>query len=83
MQTLKTNAKRLLAAKNKQTGTTPGMAESMKSKPEAEMFEFQTKEKLDDKGIMTLKEDMGLPPDVAPDSPMGKILTSRNKINQN
>ena len=76
------NAKRLLAAKNKQTGTTSGMAESIKSKPEAEMFEFQTKEKLDDKGIMTLKEDMGLPPDVAPNSPMGKILTSRNKINQ-
>ena len=54
----------------------------MEPKPEAEMFEFETKQKLDDKGIMTLKEDMGLPPDVAPDSPMGKILTSRNKINQ-
>ena len=86
------NAKRLLEAKNKQTGTTPGMAqqiaESMfgplgkKSKPEAEMFGFETKQKLDDQGIMTLKEDMGLPPEVAPDSPMGKILTSRNKINQ-
>ena len=76
------NAKRLLAAKNKQTGTTPGMQKSMEPKPEAEMFEFQTKEKLDDKGIMTLKEDMGLPPEVAPDSPLGKILTSRNKINQ-
>ena len=58
------------------------MVESMKPKPEAEMFEFQTKEKLDDEGIMTLKEDMGLPPDVAPNSPMAKILTSRNKINQ-
>ena len=76
------NAKRLLAAKNKQTGTTEGMKKSMEPKPEAEMFEFETKQKLDDKGIMTLKEDMGLPPDVAPDSPMGKILTSRNKINQ-
>ena len=76
------NAKRLLAAKNKQTGTTPGMQKAMEPKPEAEMFEFETKQKLDDKGIMTLKEDMGLPPDVAPDSPMGKILTSRNKINQ-
>ena len=31
------NAKRLLAAKNKQTGSTPGMAESMKPKPEAEI----------------------------------------------
>ena len=27
----------------------------------------------DDKGIMTLKEDMGLPPDVAPNSPMGNF----------
>ncbi len=86
------NARRLLAAKNKQTGTTPGMAqqiaESMfgplgkKSKPEAEMFEFQTKQKLDDQGIMTLKEDMGLPPDVKPGSPMAEILNNRNKINQ-
>ena len=31
------NAKRLLAAKNKQTGTTPGMVESMKPKPEADI----------------------------------------------
>ena len=76
------NAKRLLAAKNKQTGTTPGMQKSMEPKPEAEMFGFETKQKLDDKGIMTLKEDMGLPSDVKPDSPLGKILTSRNKINQ-
>lgn len=76
------NAKRLLAAKNKQTGTTPGMQKSMEPKPEAEMFEFQTKQKLDDKGIMTLKEDMGLPPDVKPGSPMAEILNNRNKINQ-
>ena len=76
------NAKRLLEAKNKQTGTTPGMQKAMEPKPEAEMFGFETKQKLDDQGIMTLKEDMGLPPEVAPDSPMGKILTSRNKINQ-
>ena len=76
------NAKRLLVAKNKQTGTTEGMKKSMEPKPEAEMFEFETKQKLDDKGIITLKEDMGLPPDVKPDSPMGKILTNRNKINQ-
>jgi len=137
------NAKRLLAAKNKQTGTTEGMvimsdlmkmtdgdlnalakegndlkakriltgddrerlsyidnileeaqklpntgkglAEDIKAaggKPEAEMFEFQTKQKLDDQGIMTLKEDMGLPPDVKPGSPMAEILNNRNKINQ-
>ena len=76
------NAKRLLAAKNKQTGTTEGMKKSMEPKPEAEMFEFQTKQKIDDEGIMTLKEDMGLPPEVKPGSPMADILNNRNKINQ-
>ena len=76
------NAKRLLAAKNKQTGTTPGMVESMKPKPEAEVVDFGTKQKLDDEGIMTLKEDMGLPPEVKPGSPMAEILNNRNKINQ-
>ena len=78
------NAKRLLAAKNKQTGSTPGMAqqiaESMfgplgkKSKPEAEMFGFETKQKLDDQGIMTLKEDLGLPEGVTPKSKTGQTF---------
>ena len=45
------------------------------------MFEFETKQKLDDQGIMTLKEDMVYLKSVDSDSPMGKILTSRNKIN--
>ena len=50
------NAKRLLDAKNRQTGTTSGMAESMKPKPEAEIIDIGTGKKIDDKGIMTLKE---------------------------
>jgi len=58
------NAKRLLAAKNRQAGTTPedserrlkGMAESMKPKPEAEIIDIGTGKKIDDEGIMTLKE---------------------------
>ena len=50
------NAKRLLDAKNRQTGTTPGMAESIKPKPEAEIIDIGTGKKIDDKGIMTLKE---------------------------
>ena len=50
------NAKRLLDAKNRQTGTTPGMAESIKPKPEAEIIDIGTGKKIDDEGIMTLKE---------------------------
>ena len=50
------NAKRLLAAKNRQTGTTPGMAESMKPKPEAEIIDIGTGKKIDEEGIMTLKK---------------------------
>jgi len=50
------NAKRLLDAKNRQTGTTSGMAESMKPKPQADIIDIGTGKKIDDEGIMTLKE---------------------------
>ena len=78
------NAKRLLAAKNKQTGTTPGMAqqiaESMfgplgkKAKPEAEMFDITTQQKVDDTGIMKLKSELGLPEGVEPGSVADKAI---------
>jgi len=65
------NAQRLLAAKNKQTGSTPGMAqqiaESMfgplgkKPKPEADIIDIKTQQKVDDTGIMKLKEKLGSP----------------------
>ena len=65
------NAQRLLAAKNKQTGSTPGMAqqiaESMfgplgkKAKPEADIIDIKTQQKVDDTGIMKLKEKLGSP----------------------
>ena len=50
------NAKRLLQAKMKQTGTTQGMVDSMKPRPEAEIIDIGTGKKIDDEGIMTLKE---------------------------
>ena len=50
------NAQRLLAAKNRQTGTTQGMVDSMKPKPEAEIIDIGTGKKIDDEGIMTLKK---------------------------
>jgi hypothetical protein len=78
------NAQRLLAAKNKQTGTTPGMAqqiaESMfgpigkKAKPEAEMFDITTQQKVDDTGIMKLKSELGLPEGVEPGSVADKAI---------
>ena len=65
------NAQRLLAAKNKQTGSTPGMAqqiaESMfgplgkKAKPEAEIIDITTQQKIEPEGIMKLKEKLGSP----------------------
>jgi hypothetical protein len=65
------NAQRLLAAKNKQTGTTPGMAqqiaESMfgpigkKAKPEADIIDITTQQKIEPEGIMKLKEKLGSP----------------------
>jgi len=65
------NAQRLLAAKNKQTGSTPGMAqqiaESMfgplgkKAKPEADIIDITTQQKIEPEGIMKLKEKLGSP----------------------
>ena len=78
------NAKRLLAAKNKQTGSTPGMAqqiaESMfgplgkKPKPEADIVDITTKQKVDDTGIMKLKTELGLPEGVEPGSIADKAI---------
>ena len=74
LASFESNAKRLLAAKNKQTGTTPGMAESMKPKPEAEMFDITTQQKVDDTGIMKLKTELGLPEGVESGSTMDKAI---------
>tara|TARA_R100000655_G_scaffold4670_2_gene15006 strand:- start:600 stop:2024 length:1425 start_codon:yes stop_codon:yes gene_type:complete len=60
------NARRLLIAKNKGKVTT--------EKPEAEILDIKTKKKVDDQGIMQLKDDLGLPEGVSPKSPMGKNL---------
>jgi len=68
------NAKRLLAAKNKQTGTTPGMVESMKPKPEAEIVDIRTQQKVKPQGIETLKSEIGLPEGVEPGSMADKAI---------
>ena len=72
----------ILEEAQKLPNTGKGLAEDIKAaggKPEAEMFEFQTKQKLDDKGIMTLKEDLGLPEGVTPKSKTGQTLQELKK----
>ena len=68
------NARRALVAKNKGKVTT--------EKPEAEIVDIKTKTKVDDKGIMQLKDDLGLPEGVSPNSPMGKNLQELKKLDK-
>jgi len=69
------NARRLLNAKKpKEESTVKNVVESMfgplgkKTKPEAEIVDIRTKEKVDDTGIMKLKSEVGLPEGVEPGS---------------
>ena len=50
------------------------------AKAEAQILDLSTKKQVTGKGIDSLKDKMGLPEGVSPDSPMGKILTSQNKL---
>jgi len=78
------NAKRLLAAKNKQTGTTPGMQKAMEPKPEAEIVDIRTQQKVKPEGIETLKSEIGLPEGVEPGSVADKAIkeSAEYKMNQ-
>ena len=80
------NAKRLLQAKMRQGGVTENMIrtveEAKKPKPEAEIIDMATQQKVDDTGIMKLKTDLGLPEGVDPNSPMGEMLSSTNRMNK-
>ena len=79
------NARRLLNAKQpKKESTVKSVVESMfgplgKSdkptpKPEAEVVDIRTKEKVDDTGIMKLKSELGLPEGVEPGSIADKAI---------
>ena len=47
---------------------------------EADIIDIKTKSKVDDKGIMQLKDDLGLPEGVSPKSPMGKNLQELKQV---
>jgi len=75
------NAKRALDARKPKTeSTVKSVAESMfgplgkKTKPEAEIVDIRTKEKVDDTGIMKLKKELGLPEGVEPGSMADKAI---------
>ena len=75
------NAKRALdARKPKEESTVKSAVESMfgplgkKTKPEAEVVDIRTKEKVDDTGIMKLKSELGLPEGVEPGSIADKAI---------
>ena len=84
LASFESNAKRLLAAKNKQTGSTPGMAEAIKPKPEAEIVDIRTQQKVKPQGIETLKSEIGLPEGVEPGSVADKAIkeSAEYKMNQ-
>jgi hypothetical protein len=66
------NAEQLLKQKKKDFGVTEQLESVKKQKPEAEVLDIKTGKKAE--GIETLKEDLGLPPEVDPTSQMGKAL---------
>ena len=66
------NAENLLKQKKRDFGVTDQLESVGKQKPEADIVDIKTGKKLE--GIETLKEDLGLPPEVDPKSQMGKAL---------
>ena len=72
------NLRRLKNAKMKESGTTPGMIKSVeeakKPKPEADVLDIGTGKKVDDEGIMSLKDELGLPEGIDPKSQRGKLI---------
>lgn len=70
------NARRLVEAKNKEFGVTDRLKEvkTTKPKPEADVIDIETKKKVDDKGLGSLRDDFGLPEGVDPKSERGKLI---------
>ena len=50
--------------------------------PEAQVVDLGSKQPVTGKGLESLKTDMGLPKGVDPNSPMGKMLSSTNRMNK-
>ena len=66
------NAQQLLKQKKRDFGVTDQLQSVGKEKPEADVIDIKTGKKAE--GIETLKEDLGLPPEIDPKSATGKAL---------
>ncbi len=74
------NAEQLLAQKKRDFGVTENMTKVREVKPEADVIDIKTGKKAE--GIETLKEDLGLPPEVNPRSEKGKILQEMKRLDK-
>tara|TARA_X000001388_G_scaffold11458_1_gene6957 strand:+ start:225 stop:1331 length:1107 start_codon:yes stop_codon:yes gene_type:complete len=72
------NAEQLLKQKKKDFGVTDQLESVKKQKPEADVLNIKTGKKAE--GIETLKEELGLPPEVSPKSKMGQILQETKRL---
>ena len=74
------NAEKLLEQKKRDFGVTENMTKVREVKPEADVIDIKTGKKAE--GIETLKEDLGLPPEVNPRSEKGKILQEMKRLDK-
>tara|TARA_R100001086_G_scaffold70097_2_gene33421 strand:+ start:577 stop:1497 length:921 start_codon:yes stop_codon:yes gene_type:complete len=72
------NAEKLLEQKKRDFGVTENMTKVKEVKPEAEVLDIKTGKKSE--GIETLKEDLGLPPEVNPKTKMGGNLLELKRV---
>ena len=75
------NAEQLLKQKKRDFGVTDQLESVKKQKPEADVLNIKTGKKAE--GIETLKEELGLPPEVSPKSKMGQILQETKRLDKN
>ena len=75
------NAKKLLAARKKQTGSDfPDPKKETEVTKEGDIVDFETGKTMDEEGIMSLKEDFGIPEGTDPRSTMGKAIIEAGTI---
>ena len=72
------NAEKLLEQKKRDFGVTENMTKVKEVKPEADVLDIKTGKKAE--GIETLKEDLGLPPEVNPKTKMGGNLLELKRV---
>ena len=51
-----------------------------KPKPEADVIDIETKKKVDEKGLGSLRDDFGLPEGVDPKSERGKLIKELQRV---